>query len=415
VQVSIKSRSLSAAILVACVAIASAYGWLAVRAYLAARFGAVPQRASVDRAISLEPGNSEYLHSRGAITLYGEQDARAAIPYFQRAIALNPYRSRYWLDLALSWAVLGDTAKQKSAIESAVIAEPTDPTIVWDAANLMMVSDDMGRAMSLFRTYVDIDPGYSFRAYDICWRALHDADAMLAQVVPPTITARLAFLQYLVKKDAMDDAVKAWKSVLDLHQPLDGEQALPFMDALLQKQSPAQASAVWKAVVDGDPRFTPYATPGNLLVNSRFENLLLNRAFDWRVGSNAAVTVAVDASEFHGGGSSLSFSFSGEPVADTGVFQYVAVEPSTSYQFSAYVRTAEIYSAAGPRFLVEDAYNSEKLLATDAMVGSTGWKQVQGKFRTGASTRLVALRVAQARSTHIKGNLWIGDLSLTRE
>jgi tetratricopeptide (TPR) repeat protein len=415
VQVSIKSRVLSIAFLVACIAIASAYGWLSVRAYLAARLGAVPQRASVDRAISLEPGNSEYLHSRGAITLYGEQDARAAIPYFQRAIALNPYRSRYWVDLALSWAVLGDSAKQKSAVESAVAAEPTNPFIIWDAANLMMVSGDMGRAMSLFRTYAEIDPNFSERAYDICWRALHDANAMLEQVVPPTVTARMAFLQYLVKHEAMDDAAKAWKSVIDLHQPLDGEQALPFIDALLQRKSPEQAGAVWKAVVSGDSRFAPYATTGNMLVNGRFENPLLYRAFDWRVGSSPAVTVVLDASEFHGGGSSLSFLFSGEAVADTGVFQYVAVEPSTSYQFSAYVKTAEIYSAAGPRFLVEDAYNSEKLLSTNAMVGSTAWKQVQGTFHTTATTHLVALRIAQAQSAHIKGNLWIGDLSLTRE
>ena len=97
------------------------------------------------------------------------------------------------------------------------------------------------------------------------------------------------------------------------------------------------------------------------------------------------------------------------------MLQDVAVEPSTSYQFSAYVKTAEMYSATGPRFLIEDAYGKEALLTTDAMLGSSAWKQVQGKFRTGPNTRLVALRIAQSQSSHIKGNLWLGDLSLTPE
>ena len=413
--VSIKSRAQWCGFLLGCVALSIAYISIVVRAGRAARLSSILQPASLDRALALEPDNSEYVYRRGALALYGDQDPGQAIPYFERAVALNPYRSRYWLSLASSWSLLGDRTKEKSAIESAVVAEPTDPTIVWDAANLMMVSGDTQRALSLYRSYVEVDPGDSSRAYDVCWRALQNADVMLARVVPPTTTARMALLQYLVKHDAIDGAIKVWKSALELRQPLAGEQALTFIDALLQKRLPVEASAAWRTVLERDPRFAAYASAGNLLVNSRFENAVLNHAFDWRIVPNPAVMVAVDVAEFHGGGNSLSFSFSGDPLADTGVFQYVEVEPSTTYQFSAYAKSDELYSAAGPRFVVEDAYDSHNMLATDAIVGTSGWKHVHGTFQTGAVTHLVALRVTQERNVHIKGNFWIGDLSLTRE
>src|SRR5690349_1269294 len=56
--------------------------------------------ASLQRAVRLQPGNAEYFDRLGANytlpSFYPEQ----ALAAFQRAVQLNPHRSRFWLDLA---------------------------------------------------------------------------------------------------------------------------------------------------------------------------------------------------------------------------------------------------------------------------------------------------------------------------
>ena len=70
----------------------------------------------------------------------------------------------------------------------------------------------------------------------------------------------------------------------------------------------------------------------------------------WRIAGNPAVSLSLDSLEFRDRGRSLKLVFSGDPFRDAGLSQLVPVDPNTTYRFSAYVKSEEIYSASAPRF-----------------------------------------------------------------
>ena len=95
----------------------------------------------------------------------------------------------------------------------------------------------------------------------------------------------------------------------------------------------------------------------------------------------------------------------------------IAVEPNTRYDFSAYVKTDNIFTADGPRLVISDAYAQKPpLLLTEDLLGTSDWRQVGGSFKTSPSTDLVLLNVIRpAGASPITGRLWVDDVIVVRE
>ncbi len=128
--------------------------------------------------------------------------------------------------------------------------------------------------------------------------------------------------------------------------------------------------------------------------------------------------MSVDSLAFFDGTHSLKIQFDGKHNVDYAhVFEYVLVKPNTQYRFVGYMRAQAITTDSGPRFQIQDAYDSSKLsLATDNLVGTSSWLPQQLEFQTGSKTHLLVIRVVRPRSrkfeNQIAGTIWIDRLSL---
>ena len=98
----------------------------------------------------------------------------------------------------------------------------------------------------------------------------------------------------------------------------------------------------------------------------------------------------------------------------TGIYQLVALEPDTSYEFSAWVRTDNLLGVAGPRLAIQDAYGTDTFFRTDSLSGTTPWNELKAEFTTPHVASLGALRITVPGTTHVGGTLWITDLRLTK-
>ncbi len=94
--------------------------------------------------------------------------------------------------------------------------------------------------------------------------------------------------------------------------------------------------------------------------------------------------MTLDPSDFHGGHRSLLISFDGPGVTDAGIRQFIAVQPDTTYQFSAYYKNGEIEGAGGPHFTIQDAYTKAVLYDSDELKEAGFWKSATGEFTTAA-------------------------------
>ena len=400
---------------VVCLAVAGSYLAIIARHYTGATLSARHTPESLTRAAKIEPWNAEPRWELGRYSLFVSQDPSAAVANLEAAVALNPHAARYWLDLAAAYQVAGDIPRQRFALEEAVEVEPTAPDVAWEAANFYLVQNDVARALSFFRVVIANNPEQLNVALSLCWRATRNVNIMLAEAVPPQPAPYFALLNLLTNQEQTAPAEVVWNRLASLGQQFPAADAFPFVDYLIGKHEISAAVQAWHLLLARGRDLQGYAQAGNLIVDGGLEQEFLNGGFDWRYSDTGAVRLSIDNSEFHGGNQSVRMAFSGPPVSDAGIFQYVAVRPATNYHFSAYTKAEDIESASGPRLTILDAYSGKEYVLTDDSLGTTGWREQSADFQTGPESSLLIVKVTRVPGDPlIKGRFWIDDLSLVQ-
>src|SRR4029077_14801808 len=106
----------------------------------------------------------------------------------------------------------------------------------------------------------------------------------------------------------------------------------------------------------------------------------------------------------------------GDPVANVGLSQIIPAEANSSYDFTAYAKTEDVSTAAGPQLVVSDAHTMTPLLLTDEFQGTTDWKRLNGSFKTGPNTNLLSVKILRVPGTErITGKLWIDDITVVKQ
>jgi tetratricopeptide (TPR) repeat protein len=406
-----QSRKVSLILLSGCLAAAAIYGWFAVRDYRASRLASSLDVVSLQRAIALEPRDATSQDLLCRFLLFDRQEAGTAVPLCKRATQLNPYQSAYWLHLALAYYQTGAEQEQQGAILRAVSVDPTTPDVAWEAANFFLVQGRVPEALHQFSVVIRGDPNMVTQSLDLCWRTLRDVNAIEA-ILPPNPNVYLQFVKLLTAKKEWEAAHDVWSALLRLNRAFDYHQALFYVDSLLQQRQVARASEAWEQLASRSATLNRYHRADDLVTDGSFAEEILNAGFDWRYTEQPGSAVSLDTTEFHSGSQSLLISYS-DTGSDSGMYEYVAVKPSTQYTISAWVKSEELQSANGPRISVSDAYDNNPHAVSQETVGTTAWHLLENSFQTGPQTELLAIHFRRdPGNTRVKGKFWIDGISL---
>lgn len=367
----------------------------------------------LELGVRLSPGNADYRHRLGRYFAFMAGNPQSAIDNFRAAVALNPHDAHYWLDLAGAYQVTGDTAGQRAALDRALQAEPTAPDVAWEAANFFLVDSDIDRALREFRVVIENDIPMADAALRTCWRVRPDADALLRDVVPARADSLLAFLSLLASKQETEGSIETWERIVQLHEKFDKPYLYDYVRYLVAVHRPEAAMSAWEqsAGVLGISAYLP--NEDNLIVNGDFSLDILNGGFDWTYGNRTGVRLLLDPSDFREGHRSLSLTFEGPGISDAGIQQVIPVHGATTYDFSAYYKSADFEGAGGPQVVLRDAYTGAPLFVSDTLNDSDFWKEVHSRVTTPASTNLVVLAIERfPAGSPIRGKLWLDDFEL---
>jgi Carbohydrate binding domain len=397
-------------VLLACVLAAVVYSWCAGRVYRAYRFSTRLDQIALKRAIALEPRDASSYDLLGQYLLLDAQDPVAAVSNFKRATELDSYHSGYWQNLARAYGALGADHEQRDALARAAALDPTTPVVAWNAANFFLTQGRVTEALQQFAVVLRNDPSLVTPSLDVCWRALHDVNT-IETILPENPDVYLQFVKLLIARSAWNDAHRVWISLLQLNKDFDYHPALFYVNSLLDKGDVTHARAVWQQLSSRSANLSRYHTPNNLVTNAIFAEPILNAGFDWRYSLQPGVSVMLDSTQSHRDNQSLLATFADGQ--DTGIYEYIPVEPSTQYAVSAWVKSEELESANGPQIAITDAYSNATYALTEETVGTTSWHQVQAVFRTGPAAKLAVIRVMRdPGNTRIHGLFWIDDISI---
>lgn len=415
-QISFNSAARKWTVVAAAIVLAATYLTLAGREFLGAWFGERVDLTSLNRAARLDPANADYRNHLGRYHELVARDPAAAIAHYRSAVQMNPHSARYWFDLASAYQVLGDTASQTSALEHAIDADPTTPDVAWEAANLYLVQGESEKALREFHVVLGNDASLAGAAIQYCWRLKPDVDTLLRDVVPPRADAYIAFLALLIGKQETAGTAKVWNALMNAHQPFEMRNAFEYFRYLILHKDVDQALQVWQDTTSRFRLLSYLPSSSNLIVNGNFRLDVLNGGFDWQYQKQSGVTLTLDPSDFHSGRRSLMITFDGPGINDAGLFQFISVQPDTTYEFSAYYKTGEMEGAGGPHFTIQDAYSQAVYYDSDELKEAGFWKSADGEFTTSAECKLVILHIRRLpEGSPIRGKLWVDDFHLARK
>ena len=387
------------------------YDWLAIRGYRAQRLADRSDQASLERAVALEPQNAEYHDLLCRNLIFVTEQTSRATGECMKASELNPYSSTYWLDLAQAYLSSGDNIRSSVAVHKAVAVDPTTPDTAWSAANFLLIQGDLPAALHQFSIALRGDPGLAAPILNTCWQSLHDT-TLIQGILPPKPDIYLSLIELLLAKGEPAAAHQIWLALMQLKPPFDYHQALFYVDNLLQAKDADGAEKTWEQLASKSKTLQAYLRPGDLIVDGSFTQEILNSGFDWRYTPRPHVALTLDTNEVHSDGRSLLLTYS-ESGGDSGLFEYVVVQPNTRYQLTAWVKSQELLTANGPRLTLSDAFDNKLVASTDETAGSTPWHHLDTEFRTGPVTKLLILSISRVPAdTRIQGQFWVDDISL---
>ena len=188
------------------------------------------------------------------------------------------------------------------------------------------------------------------------------------------------------------------------------------MRYLISVHRPDAAMTAWERTADtlGLSAYLP--SDDNLVVNGDFSLDILNGGFDWTYTNRTGVKPLLDPSDFRQGHRSLSLTFEGPGINDAGIQQLIPVRGATTYDFSAYYKSADFEGAGGPQIVLRDAYTGAPLYVSDSLNDADFWKEVHSKVTTPNSTSLLILAIERfPAGSPIRGKLWLDDFELSPE
>lgn len=367
----------------------------------------------LEKAVRLEPADAEYRDMLGRFYLFVAQDAAKGAEQFQHSVSLNPHSSRYWLDLATAKGLSGDVDTQRNALQNALKADPKTPKTAWEVGNFFLVDGKPETALDSFKAAIQYDPVSVRPALELCWRATHDVDMILAHAMPADLSPHLELVRMLYEGDQPEAAMKAWRALVALNQPYKVAETMPFVDYLIRQHRIDDAKEVWGSMAKMSPSLRPATADGNLIVNGNFDEDIIPGGFSWRLLPPAAQTARIDTQEFHAGSASIALTFEGPAFADYGLSQLVPVKSGQMYELQVLSKTQEIQSAEGPRVMMEDAVSHAPLAQGIEWLGTHGWDEQSIMFTTPANTKLVRVYVGRVTGAGlIRGKLWLDNFRM---
>ncbi|MGC1975911.1 MAG: hypothetical protein WA671_04265 [Candidatus Sulfotelmatobacter sp.] len=376
--------------------------------------------AVIERGAALEPGDAEAwdILGRHRQLDFANPDPVQAVTDYQRAVHDNPLSANHWMNLAGAYEAIGDLNSAQHAFDHAHAVYPISAEVAWNYGNFLLRQGQDAAAYVQIRQAVQSDSHLLRLAVSRVWRARHDVNVLLDQVLPADVNAYIQALNFFATIRQTDAALSVWRRLISLGKPVPLQKTFPFFDELILDDRSADAKQVWTQALAAAG--LPHDEPGNhsLVWNGGFSRDFDNGGLGWRWDSPWGVTIDFESAPSSYGARALRLDFAGgRNLGLTEPAQYVPVEPSRIYHFRAYMRTEAITTESGMRFSIVDPNHGNAVDAqTENFTGFHPWTTLDMDVTTGPETHFLLVRLLREDSrlfdNKLRGSVWIADVSL---
>ncbi len=395
--------------------------YFSIRNARAQHFAALETREGFERATQLEPGDARNWYLLGRYWQFNleDSDAQQAIRAYKIAVSIDPRSAENWLGLGSAYESAGDLAPARDAFLQARKSYPLSAETSWQYGNFLLRQGELKSAFTEMRRAVEADPKRGAEAFSRSFHAEPDVDQFLDRVLPPYRDVYVDVIWDQITEGHTENALKVWDRLAAIHPALRLQDVFTLVGDLLTKKQIGEASRVWDQAVVFAGMADLQGPSGSVLWDGGFESGVTGGGFSWIIPDNSrGVQIAIDAGEKHSGNHSLRLIFDGKSnVNFIGVCQYVPVQPSTTYRFSAWVRTRELTTDQGIRFQLHSfGVKDSSVGVTPDVHGSQPWMQIENPWVSGKDVQEVQVCLIRFPSdraeNRIQGTAWVDDVAL---
>jgi hypothetical protein len=370
--------------------------------------------ASLSRAARLEPRSAEIWSRVGRRQLFAQGEAAEAAKSFRRSLALDPYDSSTWLDLAAAEELSGQAEQVHEAMRRAIAVDRTTPSIHWRAATYFLAHSDEASALAEIKIAAEHGNALIPDAIHAVWNITRNANAVLESIPRTPFAYNQALSYFVVIAQEPEAAGVAWRRLQQLGEPIDVETMSAYAELLIKSNHVTTANEVWSSYCVGHSQ-NSYCDEGNILRNGGFEEPVLKRGFDWHLYDTPDMQPTIDFSIAYEGTRSLRLDYSDAAQADAGVYQLIPLRANSVYRLSGFYKPDGLVGLHPPKLILDDPQTQRVLASSPELSGSTGWQSFSATFDSGdvPLARLHVLHLPVEGPIH--GTVWIDGLRLERQ
>jgi len=396
--------------------------YFSIRNAFATHYADLQTLQGYERATRLEPADFRNWHLLGRYWQYNmeDSDTKRAVESYTVSLSLNPRSADTWSDLGAAYEAEGNIAPARDAFLHAKSAYPLSAEISWQYGNFLLRQGGTDPAFLEMRHAVEAEPKRGAEALSRALIAEPNISVVIDRVLPPLPEAYTTAILDQVSEGRTVNAILIWNRLAALHPKLPLETYTYYLvTALLREKQVTAAWRVWKQAADSAGLGNPPGPAGSVLWDGGFESGVFGSGFAWALpGGAQGVQFSLDTREKHSGNRSLRVLFNGRyNVGLNGPCAEVPVQPSTSYNFSAWVRTLSITTEQGIRFQLRAAGTPDQSpVITNDLNGTQHWTRIEVPWSSGKNVQEIQVCVARLPSQEaddkIQGIAWVDDVAL---
>ena len=370
-----------------------------------------------ESAVNKTPSDPE-AHSGRAFVFLNKGDLAAALPEYERTVALRPRDYFLWLELGRARDMNNDEQGALAALEQAVKLAPEYAEPRWQLGNVLFRAGRTEEAFSEMRRAALSELSLLPNFIDLAWGASGGDPLAVEQIIRPERPSwRIALAKYFAKRGRTSEALAQFR----LAGGISEEDRQILLNDLLAARRYKEAYEVWSTASGNDRQ----EIKGALIIDGGFEHQMsrASSGFGWQLPRDTQyLSFSLDSNHPLAGEQSLRVNFNGEsnPIQPF-LTQLVPVEPDTFYRLSFNVRVAELVTGGLPRLFVTDAsrVDVETLAQSPPFQQKSGeWQKYTVDLKTAKTTGalLISLRRDNCSSgpCPIFGRLWLDEFLLQR-
>jgi tetratricopeptide (TPR) repeat protein len=284
VQPTLQGSPARPAILVFALAAGALLSYQAVRLWLADHRIHSTRVETIERGAALEPGNADAWDLLGRYRQldFANADLQQELADYQRAVQDDPLSAALWMNLAGAYEANGDLVDAQRAFERARDVYPLSAEVRWNYGNFLLRQDQTAAAYAEMSHAVQSDPRLARLAVSRVWRASHDVNVVLDQVLPTGLDPYIQALDFFASIRQTDAALSVWRRLITLGQPVPLPRTFPFLDELIQEDRSADAERVWIEALDAARILHDGPVTQSLVWDGRFAHDFDNGGLGWR-------------------------------------------------------------------------------------------------------------------------------------